>query len=176
MNVLRSAILSNRELVEQLKAAEDSAAHSESDKAESQSGETDRKADEISSSMAFQHDYALATTPDLSAGPLSQIESVQIFQAYESRQHDPPPSASISLSLPAPVIQARTPYSTPANRHVSQPVSQSMPQYAGYESVNEEIRYLLAEWTNTAESLTGEYLVNPINEQGSKFGEPPPLW
>ena len=107
MSVFSSAILSNRRLVEQLNAAEESSRDSEVDEEEPNLDETALSSNEESDATAFRRDCALAIASAPAIGPASQNVSREIFQEYENRQHDPPASAAIYSLLPDTVVKAQ---------------------------------------------------------------------
>ena len=167
ISVLRSAILSNRRLVEQLDAAEESIKNAEPNETESTLDETELESKAIPPSVAFQHDYALATAPSSSLGHPVEAASLQAFREYDNRQHDRPASAVIYSSLPAPVVRARSQYYPSAFAEPPVITGERKPHSSDYATTDQEIHYLLTEWTNVTGNQMKDYLADPPDDRVS---------
>lgn len=167
INILRSAVMSNRIVLEELKAAEDASTGVEPDQALLDPSENEGASSEISALAAFQRDYSLAIAPP-AVSRATQGVSVQIFRDYDHRQHDRPVSAVIRSLLPAPVYQTRSRASASKQSitlpRILLPEGSQEPkpdrdgsnseQGAGSgDAVKDEMQSLLTEWTNATDTV-----------------------
>ena len=165
INVLSSAVLSNRRLIEKLNAAEETAKRPRPIEADSSVYGEGSAAEEKLAADAFQQELKKATAPRETSIVLSSSKamdkSAQLLRAYDDMRREPLASTTISSSLPSSVTQTR------ANTHrpfgLLTDASGSEPRLNERENPTQEIRFLLTEWTSTAQDLLKDYFDDPSN-------------
>ena len=172
INILSSAVLSNRRLVEKLNAAEATAKEMRPIETDSTAYGEGSAIEEREASDAFQQETRTATASRetsivLPSSPATD-RSVQLLRALYDMRHDPPASIAINSSLPSSVTQNR------ANAHrpfgLLTNTSESEPSFKEKENPTKEIRLLLTEWTSTAQHLLKDNLGDAPN--GNTAGTP----
>ena len=182
INVLSSAVLSNRQLVEKLHLAEAVLNEDLEDGQESSYGGSSSEGDdERRAQRKFQADYTAAMSPPPSTQASRPPDpSTQLMRTYDGVQPIGSPSADIYASLPPAVVQSRTGNTPRPAAPTSGPFGQPPPlidlsiptsEDGSYSrTAKQEVRALLGEWTSTPSSVMSQYLgkVPMMKEQPSR--------
>ena len=176
INVLRSAVLSNRQLIGKLNVAERGLSEQRTEGSDSPA-QGEELETENPLSILFEQDVKAATKPREAALTLAPNQTpnrdIQLFRAYDDLRHSVPASASIKSSLPPSVIQTRS-NNAPAIGYLTYN-SEVASNIDTTKKSTEEMRCLLTELTSTAPSLFNDYIAGETSgdESSSSTKEKP---
>ena len=170
INILRSAVLSNRRLLEKLNAAESKVNDSRETETEPRDNEGSSSAEENMAGAAFRKELEIANksqeTSVILSYPHETDRNVQLFKAYEALRNDPPASNTLTSSLPISVVSVRTGASRPSGLLTDASKSESIS--LDKENPTKEIRLLLTEWTDTSPNLVRIYLGDAATDDAAE--------
>ena len=153
INLLRSAVLSNRSLFDKLREAEETAKHPEPDG-------TDSAAQESEASDAFRQELEKAIAPPKVEAAASKVlahstpldPNIQLLRRYYDMRNDPLASTILDTSLPSSVTQTRMKnHDQPLGLLTNTSVVETSSDHR--ESSSEESQLLLSEWTGADQTL-----------------------